>query len=82
MHRTTIRLDEHLLAQAKEYAARHRRSLTAVIEDALRAMLSKASSRASVGQRRVKILTYGKGGTLPGVNLEDREQMWDLAGWP
>lgn len=65
MHRTTVRLDEHLLAQAKEYAVRHRRSLTSVIEDALRSLLFKGSTASK--RRRAKIITYGKGGTLPGV---------------
>ncbi len=81
MQRTTIRLDEHLLALAKEYAARERRSLTSVVEDALRAMLSKRPTRGAA-RRRIQIPTYGKGGTLPGVDLENRDQMWDIAGWP
>ncbi len=33
--RTTVRLDEHLLAQARPYAAESGRTLTAVIEEAL-----------------------------------------------
>jgi len=67
MQRTTIRLDEHLLARAKEHAARERRSLTSVIEDALRTMLFKNTSARAPKRPRVKIPTYGKGGTLPGV---------------
>jgi hypothetical protein len=64
MHRTTVRLNEHLLIQTKEYATRHRKTLTAVIEDALRIMLASSPDRP---RRAVKLPTYGKGGTLPGV---------------
>ena len=41
MHRTTIRLNEHLLIDAKAYAVRRRLSLTAVIEEALRSLLAR-----------------------------------------
>lgn len=67
MQRTTIRLDEDLFAQAKEYASRNRRSLTSIIEDALRAMLAKSSTTKRSKGRRIKLPTCGKGGTLPGV---------------
>lgn len=51
MHRSTVRLDQDLLVQAKEYAARQRRTLTAVIEDALRAQLN-VSSKSRLEKRR------------------------------
>jgi hypothetical protein len=40
MHRTTFRIDEELLAKAKELAARQHRSLNSVMEEALRLMLA------------------------------------------
>ena len=43
MSRTTFRLDEDLLAEAKAFAARQHRSLNSVMEDALRRMLERAS---------------------------------------
>lgn len=70
MHRTTVRLDEHLLAQAKEYAARHRRTLTAVIEDALRSLLaqSRNGERAAAKKGPLRLpVSRQKGGLLPGV---------------
>jgi plasmid stability protein len=83
MHRTTVRLDEHLLAQAKEYAARHRRSFTAVVEDALRALLAQRKKPIKSRRGRVKLpVSKQTGGLRPGVDLENRDQMWDLAGWP
>jgi predicted transcriptional regulator len=48
--RTTIRIDHALLADAKHLAARTSRSLTAVIEDALREVLRGREKRA--GRRR------------------------------
>lgn len=39
MHRTTFRIDEELLAEAKAMAARQHRSLNSVMEEALRRML-------------------------------------------
>jgi predicted transcriptional regulator len=44
--RTTIRLDENLLAEAKRYAAESGRTLTTVIEDALRTSLARRTRRS------------------------------------
>ena len=67
MHRTTIRLNEELLVEVKEYAVRRRLSFTAVVEEALRSHLARATASSAARTRRVKLPTYGKGGTLPGV---------------
>lgn len=74
--RTTIRLDEALLARAKELAARTGRTLTAVIEDALRAALVQGRSRRRA--ERIELPTFGSGGTLPGVDLDDTASLADL----
>jgi hypothetical protein len=42
MHRTTFRIDEEILAEAKALAARQHRSLNSVMEEALRRMLKAA----------------------------------------
>ena len=74
--RTTIRLDEHLLRKAKKHAAERGTTLTAVVEDSLRQTLApRPSSRR---RRRVRIPTFGKGGLLPGVNLDDTSALLDL----
>ncbi|MDQ6939925.1 MAG: hypothetical protein M3119_07175 [Verrucomicrobiota bacterium] len=70
MQRTTIRLDEHLLAQAKQYALRHRRTLTSVIEDGLRALLAprRNGTRPRASNKAVKLpVSKHKGGLLPGT---------------
>ena len=67
--RTTIRLDDELLAEAKQLAARTGRTLTAVIEDALRETLARRERSAD--DQPFRLPTFGEGGTLPGVDLDD-----------
>jgi hypothetical protein len=74
--RTTIRLDDDLLTEAKERAARQRVTLTAVIEQALRESFSRRQ-RHSPG-RAVKLPTWGKGGLRPGVDLDDSASLLAL----
>ena len=74
--RTTVRLDDPLLAEAKKYAADNGRTLTAVIEDALRETLAR---RKHVGKRRKVRLPIFPGGRLrPGVDLDDTSAILDL----
>ncbi|MBV9207640.1 MAG: ribbon-helix-helix protein, CopG family [Actinobacteria bacterium] len=42
MQRTTFRIDEEILAEAKALAARQHRSLNSVMEEALRRLLASA----------------------------------------
>ncbi len=67
--RTTIRLDAKLLGEAKRVAVESGRTLTSVIEDALRAALAQRKLPSST--RRIKLKTHGSGGLLPGVDLDD-----------
>ncbi len=67
--RTTIRIDEQLLSKAKQVAAASGKTLTAVLEDALRESLSRR--RSTVRRKRVRLQTFGEGGVLPGVDLDD-----------
>jgi hypothetical protein len=67
--RTTLNIDERLLADYKQLAARSHRTLSAVIQDALREALLRRGDAAGAG--RVKLPTFGLGGTLPGVDLDD-----------
>lgn len=68
MHRTTIRLDEHLLVQVKEYAISHRKSFTAVVEEALRAHLATPAQASAAQRRRVRLpVSKQKGGFAPGI---------------
>lgn len=67
--RTTVRLDEHLLAEAKQRAARTGRTLTAVIEDALRQALTDA--KRSKKSAPARFPTFRGDGLQPGVDLDD-----------
>ncbi len=74
--RTTIRLDEHLLRDAKQFAARTGKTLTTVIETALREMLARRDKRAKPG--RVKLPTFAGNGLSPGVDLNDTASLLEL----
>ena len=74
--RTTIRIDEHLLAEAKKYAAESGRTLTSVFADALREALSRR--RVLSKQRRVRLRTVKGNGVQPGVNLDDTASLHEL----
>ncbi|HVT17718.1 MAG TPA: type II toxin-antitoxin system VapB family antitoxin [Thermoanaerobaculia bacterium] len=74
--RTTIRLDENLLAEAKQRAARSGRTLTAVIEEALRESFSRRERpRESLP---VELPAWGQGWARPGVDLDDSASLLDL----
>lgn len=67
--RTTVRLDPHLLAAAKKRAAESGRTLTAVLEDALREALAR---RAPAGKaKRLRLKTVKGDGPRRGVDLDD-----------
>ncbi len=74
--RTTVRLDDHLLAEAKQLAARTGRTLTAVIEDALRQAL--VNSNRTKKSTPVKLPTFRGDGLQPGVDLDDTASLLDL----
>lgn len=67
MHRTTVRLDKHLLVEVKTYAGRRGLSLRGVIEEALRSLLSRAASPGQKKPRRVKLPTFKGRGFQPGI---------------
>lgn len=76
--RTTVNIDDHLLAEAKILAARTSRSLGAVLDDALRVMLRRDNGEQNRGEFRLP--THGSGGLQPGVDLEDKEALAELLG--
>ena len=52
--RTTIRLDEQLLEQAKQYALTHGTTFTAVVEDALREKLMSRPGVKKASTHQIK----------------------------
>ena len=73
--RTTVRLDDHLLASAKRRAADTGQTLTAVIENALRRDLAERRPEAA---EPVALPTFKGNGTLPGVDLHDSAALLDI----
>jgi len=74
--RTTFRLDDQLLREAKRVAAESSRTLTAVVEDALREMLARRKQSAK--QPRTTLPTFDLGGLMPGVDLDDSAGLRDI----
>jgi hypothetical protein len=63
MRRTTVRIDDELLADAKAFAAKHGRSLNSVVEDALYQLLRR--TRESGERPHVDLPVSGGGGLQP-----------------
>ena len=75
--RTTIRLDDDLLTAAKKLALESGRTLTSVIEDALRESLARR--RGAHGGVPAKLPVARGGGVLqPGVDLDDSAALLEL----
>lgn len=73
--RTTVRLDDALMAEVKTLAARTGRTLTQVMEDSLRAALARGEN----GERKQVKLPVVRGGRLrPGVNLDSMSDLLDI----
>jgi hypothetical protein len=72
--RTTLDLDDRLLTAARRRAAERGTTLTAFVEHALAASL--ADRRTGGEQYRLRWKTH-RGRTLPGVDLSDRERLFE-----
>ena len=75
--RTTVRLDEGLLRQAKAAAARDGETVTSLIERGLRLVLASSGRRPHRARVRLPV-SRAKGGTRPGVNLDDSSAVLDV----
>jgi hypothetical protein len=76
--RTTVRLEDALLQQAKREAARRGKTLTALIEQGLRLALAEPRSTRARPLVELPVCRLG-GGVLPGVDLDDSSALLDLA---
>jgi len=74
--RTTVNIDDHLLAEAKVRAARSNRPLGDIIDDALRCQFS-ASERSDAS---IALPTYGIRGHRPLVDIDDRDAIAEALG--
>ena len=74
--RTTVDVQEGLLREAKERAARSGRTLGQVVDDALRVLFQRADRAAARGP--LELPTFRGSGLQPGVDLEDSAALVDL----
>lgn len=74
--RITIRLDDQLLTAAKRLALDTGRTLTAVIEDAVREAVAKGKDIPKV--KKARLFTDGGNGLRPGVCLDNNAALLDI----
>lgn len=72
--RTTLDLEDHLVRAVKKRAAGEGRTLTAVIEEALRRYLAPRPRSGKPFRLRLLIK---KGRLIAGVNLADRDALYE-----
>ena len=75
--RTTVRLPEDLLNRARRKAAAEGRTLTSLIEDGLRLIVSEARK----GAKRRPVLpriSKASGSPMPGIELTDLSALQDI----
>lgn len=77
MERTTVRLPGDLLRRAKRKAAADGRTLTALIEEGLRRVLSDRNN-APQTPRRMPPVSTAIGGLCPGIDLNDSAALQEL----
>lgn len=74
--RTTVRLDDALLERARQEAHRRGVTLTALIEQGLRAVLRRPQKQPDRPRVSLPVCRAG-GGTLPGIDLNDSSTLLD-----
>ena len=72
--RTTLDLDDALMRAAKRYAAQTGRTVSSLVETALRELLSQVRKKKSPYVLRWVVVD---GGAQPGVDLVDRDALLD-----
>jgi hypothetical protein len=75
--RTTVRLPDDLVRRAKRKAAAEGRSLTALIEEGLRRVLSERRPIGG-GDRVLPPVSSATGGLMPGVDLDDSAALQEM----
>lgn len=76
--KTTLDINDQLLANAKVLAVRQRTSLTRLIEEGLRMRLRAQEARQR-GKVRLPVLE-GQGGLVAGVDPLSNKVMWEVLG--
>ena len=74
--RTTLQIDDQLMQAAKKVAAESGRTLTAVIEDALRKSLAERKAVKKAPPFHLPSLNMGE--PMPGVDLDNSAALLDI----
>ena len=76
--RTTLILPDDLYREVKRTAAATDRTMTAFVEEALRAALARQHSTGPKDTKRYRVGATGVGGLQPGVDLTDTAALLDV----
>ncbi|HMD50688.1 MAG TPA: hypothetical protein VKG79_16365 [Bryobacteraceae bacterium] len=76
--RTTVRLDDALLSQARREAAKRHQTLTSLIEHGLRLALAESHRARTARPRVVLPVSKATGGLRPGIDLNDTSAVLDV----
>ncbi len=74
--RTTIRIDDNILNEAKKAALASNITLSDIVETAIKEFLSQRRPKSK--REPVKIITYRGRGLKPGVDLDDSASLLDV----
>lgn len=76
--KTTLDINDSLLASAKALAARQQTTLTRLIEEGLQLRLRSARTTSKVSKRKLPVFN-GRGGMVAGLNPLSNKAMLDAA---
>ncbi len=77
--KTTLDINDSLLANAKALAAKQQTSLTRLIEEGLQLRLRSSHSAIKASKRKLPVFK-GRGGLVAGVNPISNKALLDAAG--
>jgi hypothetical protein len=75
--RTTVRLPPELLARAKRKAAAEGRTLTSLIEDGLRFVISDKPKHGEKSRKPLPV-SGATGGPMPGIEISDTAALQEM----
>ena len=77
MRRTTVLLPDELMARAKRKAAAEGRTLTSVIEDGVRAVVSERG-KPMKANRVLPRISKATGGLMPGIDISNSAALQEI----
>jgi len=77
IERTTVRLPKELLTRAKRKAVAEHRTLTSLIEEGLRLVVSDKQAKARA-KRILPRVSSATGGTFPGIDISNSAALQEM----